>query len=225
MFKSTSSAVWLGRQKERKVLELCKGHLDRVVKTVAGMRKTVYAFCDLDASKVNGAFEEVFKDEREADKLKREILDELSKGMFHPINREEIIRLILTAEDVADNAKAASRKLNLIPPKKISMRLRSNLKEFSDNLLKIANLTGDVFKALKKPSETLARAQAVEEMEEKIDDFLAEVMLPEVLAFCNRLRNVCIPLMLMETIENMENVADRCEDVADIMRWIAISSA
>jgi predicted phosphate transport protein (TIGR00153 family) len=218
--------VWLGRQKERKVLELCKEHLDRVVKTVTGMRKTVYAFCDLDASKVNGAFKEVFKDEREADELKREILDELSKGIFHPINREEIIRLILTAEDVADNAKAASRKLNLIPPKKISMHLRSKLKEFSDNLLKIANLTGDVFKALiKKPSETLARAQAVEEMEEKIDDFLAEVMLPAVLVFCNRLRNVWIPLMLMETIENMENVADRCEDVADIMRWIAISSA
>ncbi len=226
MFKSTSSAVWLGRQKERKVLGFCKNHLGIVVKTVAGMRKTIYAFCDLDARKASIAYKEVFKEEREADKVKRGILKELSKGIFHPINREEIIRLILTAEDVADNAKAASRKLNFIPPKKLGESLRGRLKEFSDNLLRIAELTRDVFETLiKKPSKTLALAQAVEEMEEKIDDFRAEVMLPEILAFCDRSRSLGISLMLREIIDNMENVADRCEDVSDIMRGIAVSFA
>lgn len=225
VFKSTSSTVWLGRQKERKVLEFCKKHLNIVVKTVAGMRKTIYAFCDLDTGKANSAFKEVFREEREADEIKRKILEELSKGVFHPINREEIIRLILTAEDVADNAKAASRKLNFIPPKKLGESLRGRLKEFSDNLLIIAELTRDVFESLiKKPGKALTLAQAVEEMEEKIDDFRAEVMLPEILAFCDRSRSVSISLMLREIIDNMENVADRCEDVSDIMRGIAVSS-
>jgi hypothetical protein len=217
--------VWLGRRKERKVLESCKEHLGIVVKTVAGMRKTVYAFCDLNARNVTSAFKEVFREEREADKIKREILEELSKGIFHPINREEIIRLILTAEDVADNAKAASRKLNFISPKKLGESLRGKLKEFSDDLLKIAQLTRDVFESLiKRPDKALTLAQAVEEMEEKIDDFRAEVMLPEILAFCDRSKSVSISLMLREIIDNMENVADRCEDVSDIMRGIAVSS-
>lgn len=225
VFKSTSSAVWLGRQKERKVLDFCKKHLSIVVKIVAGMRKTIYAFCDLEVEKANSAFKEVFREEREADDIKREILEELSKGVFHPINREEIIRFIQTAEDVAGNAKAASRKLNFIPPKKLGESLRGRLKEFSDNLLRIAELTRDVFELLtKKPSEALTLAQAVEEMEEKIDDFLAEVILPEILAFCDRSKSVSTSLMLWEIIDNMENVADRCEDVSDIMRGIAVSS-
>jgi len=225
VFKSTSSAVWLGRQKERKVLDFCKKHLGIVVKIVAGMRKTIYAFCDLEVENANSAFKEVFREEREADDIKREILEELSKGVFHPINREEIIRFIQTAEDVAGNAKAASRKLNFIPPKKLGESLRGRLKEFSDNLLRIAELTRDVFELLtKKPSEALTLAQAVEEMEEKIDDFLAEVILPEILAFCDRSRSVSTSLMLWEIIDNMENVADRCEDVSDIMRGIAVSS-
>jgi len=226
VFKSTSTAVWMGRRRERKILEFCREHLNKIVETVAGMRKTVYAFGDLDTLKMNSAFREVFAMEREADEAKRGILEELSRGVFHPINREEIIRLILTAEDVADNAKEASRKLNFIPPRKLGKGLRKNLKDFSDSLLEGAKLTNDAFKALmEKPSEVLGLTQAVEAVEEKIDDFRVEVMMPEVLAFCDQSRSVGISLMLKEVIDNMENVADLCEDVADIIRGIAISIA
>lgn len=225
VFRSGSSTVWLGKEKEKRILETCGKHLSEIVKTVAGMRKTVYAFHDLDTKSVKEAFNEVFAREREADGIKRKIIEELSKGIFHPIDREEIVRLILTAEDVADNAKEAARKLSFILPKKISKNLRKGLKDFSDGVHKTAELTSSTFKMLmEKPNEALKLADLVEKAEEKMDDLRAGLLV-SALTFCDRSKSAGTSLMLKEIIDNMENVADRCEDVADVIRGIAISGA
>ncbi|MBS7621781.1 DUF47 family protein, partial [Candidatus Bathyarchaeota archaeon] len=42
---------------------------------------------------------------------KEEIISEISRGPFHPIDREDIIELVLTIDDIAANLKSASRKL------------------------------------------------------------------------------------------------------------------
>jgi len=225
MFRSTSSAVWLGRRKERKVLESCKEHFNLILKTVEGMRKTAHAFHDLDTKGVKNAFKEVFAREREADDVKRKIIGELSKGIFHPINREEIMRLTLTAEDVADNSKEAARKLGFVLPKKISKNLRKGLKDFSDGVYKTAESTNNTFKMLmEKPNEALKLADLVEKAEEKMDDLRGELLV-SVLTFCDRSKMAGASLMLKEVIDNMENAADRCEDVADVIRGIAVSIA
>lgn len=225
MFKSTSSAVWLGRQKERGVLKQCGEHLDMVVETITGMRKNIHAFCDRDAKAIKASLKEVFDKERGADEVKRRILEELSKGVFHPINRDEIIRLVLTADDIATNAKATTRRLKLIPPEKIDGGLREGLREFSDSLLKMAALLRETFAALlKEPKAAIRLADEVERMEEKIDDFRMERILPKVVAWSDKLEKPGLSSMLKDVVDHMENVADRCEDVADVVRGIAISS-
>jgi len=226
MFKSTSSAVWLGREREKAILELCRQHMAKIVETVNQMGENVHAFCDMDAKRAEDAFKRVFKVEREADDTKRRILDELSKGIFHPINRDEIIRLVLTADDIATNAKATTRRLRLIPPRKLDKRLKGRLREFSDTLLEIAKLLGKSFEALpKEPGEARKLADEVERLEEKIDDFRMESMMPEVVAWGDRSGRSGLSLMLKDVIDHMEDIADRCEDVADVIRGIAISHA
>jgi len=51
----------------------------------------------------------VFESERKADDIKRRIIRELSEEFVHPIDREELIRLILATDDIATFAKEASR--------------------------------------------------------------------------------------------------------------------
>ena len=225
-FKSTSSFVWLGREKERKILELCRSHIQKVVEVVEGMHKTFHSFKNLNQDEVEKNFKEVFEKEREADEIKRGILEELSKGLFHPINREEIIRLILTVDDVAAYAKAVSRKLALIPPNKLNASLREILKVFADNLLKITYEMSSAFQALtENPSEAVKASNKVESLEEKIDDFRVESIMPEFLSWCEQLKSISLCMILKEIIDGMENLADRCEDVADVIRDIAISYA
>jgi len=225
-FKSTSSFLWLGREKERKILELCRSHIQKVVEVVEGMHTTFHSLEKLNQLEIEKNFKDVFEKEREADEIKRGILRELSKGIFHPINREEIIRLILTVDDIAAYAKAASRKLALIPPDKLNASLREILKVFADNLLKITYEVNIAFQALtENPSKAIEASNKVENLEEKIDDFRVESVIPEFLSWCEELKNISLCIILKEIIDGMENLADRCEDVADVIRDIAISYA
>jgi uncharacterized protein Yka (UPF0111/DUF47 family) len=80
------------------------------VSTVSALRDLVYAVCDGNFDEADRIFKIIFQRERDADDVKEKILDELSKGPFHPADKEEILHLILTADDIASNAKSAGRK-------------------------------------------------------------------------------------------------------------------
>ncbi len=216
--------TWMGESRERKILEICDEHIKKIVKTVAGMNKAVQAFCDLNAKKRDEGFQEAFKSERDADVIKRNILEELSKGIFHPINREEIIRLTMTADEIAANAKAAARKLKYIDAKKLSSDLKKTMRIYSTAVLEATIRTHETFISLKKdPKAAIILSHEVEKMEEKIDDLRAEKLIPGLLKWYKKVKDIGQSLLMKEIAENMENIADLCEDVSDIIRSIAIS--
>lgn len=224
--KSTSSLIWLGKQKEKEAFKLCEEHMNKIVATIVGLKKIVYAFCESDATKMNSAFAEVSDREKEADEIKRKIIEELSKGIFHPINREEIIRLILTADDIATNAEAATRRLKLIPIGKLNKPIKAGLKTMSDKLVSIVEVVSKAIRMLtKNPHDAIELANETERIEEDIDDFRRDQLVPKLVALLNRCKTIGFCMMLKETIDKMEDVADRCEDVADVIRGIAISQA
>lgn len=221
---SRGPLTWIGEAREKKILEIFDQHIKKIVETVVSMDKAVQAFCNLDIKRAGEGFQEAFKSEREADVFKRKILEELSKGIFHPINRDEIIRLTMTADEIAANAKAVAKKLSYIDPQRLHMELRQIMKSFSTELVKISNRTYDAFTALMKdPNSAIAISQEVERLEENIDDFRAEQLIPETLVWYRHIEDVGLALLLKEITDNMENVADICEDVSDIIRSIAIS--
>jgi len=198
--------------------------MQKIMAVVEEMYKTFSLFHELDRKGVEENFRKVFEYERQADEVKRSILDELSKGVFHPINREEIIRLIMTADDIAAHAKASTRKLNFIPPEKLTENLREAMKTFAVNLVKITEGVNNAFNALEHdPKMAIQASQKVETMEEKIDDFRIESVIPEFLLWCSKSKDVGLCLLLKETLDGMENCADRCEDLADVIRDIALS--
>jgi len=46
-------------------------------------------------------FDAIESVEKEADDIKRKLIAELSSGIFHPIDRETILRLVLSSDDIA----------------------------------------------------------------------------------------------------------------------------
>ena len=215
---------WMGEAREKAVLDICNDHIRKVVDTVVSMDKALQGFCNLDRKKVDEGFKEAFKNEREADEVKRKILEELSRGIIHPINRDDIIKLTTMADDVAENAKAAARKLRYVDPKKLSKELRRLISVFSKELTGIVDRTHEAFIALRKdPKSAIILSREVERLEEKIDDLRAEKLIPELMKFYRRINDIGLALLLKEITDNMENVADYCENVSDIVRYISIS--
>lgn len=224
MFKSGHISVWLSRKKEREILGECKLHADAIVATVAEMKKVVYSFCEDDLEGVKRNFGMVFKQERDADNLKREILDKLSTGPFHPITREEVIRVVLTADDVAANAKSAARKISASSSRILPDEIKDGLRGLADMDVRIAEKMRKAFiKLLEDPRAAIEVTNEVERMEEEIDDFRVSLV-EKILKFGDTAKSISAWLMLKEAVENMEDVADRSEDVADVIRSIAILS-
>jgi predicted phosphate transport protein (TIGR00153 family) len=224
MFKSGHISVWLSRKKEREILGECKLHADAIVATVAEMKKVVYSFCEDDLAGAKRNFEMVFKQERDADNLKREILDKLSTGPFHPITREEVVRVVLTADDVAANAKSAARKITASSSRVLPDEIKDGLRVLADMDVEIAEKMREAFiKLLEDPRAAIEVTNEAERMEEEIDDFRVSLV-EKILKFGDTAKSISAWLMLKEAVENMEDVADRSEDVADVIRSIAILS-
>jgi len=214
--------VWLSRREEKKVLNLCKKHLDKTVETVKAMARVVHSFCDKDFNALEVHYQKTFDSEREADNIKRQILHDVSKGPLHPIDREEIIRLILTADDIAENAKSGARKLRLTSKENLTNEIKINLKEMADRCVEIVEKVRIAFIALSKGVDAaIKEANEVELLEESIDEFRIG-LIKLVLKYGDETKKIGSWLMLLNAIENMEEVADHSEDVADVIRSIAI---
>jgi predicted phosphate transport protein (TIGR00153 family) len=216
--------LWIGKSRETEVLERCDEHMKKVVETVEAMNRAFQHACSLKEKEAKKAFWEAFKREKEADKAKKEILEDLSKKIFQPLNRDEIVRLVMTTDDVASNAKAAARKLTFLNLKELTPELRKLLSHFSSRVLEISKTTYKNFLALiQNPSSAIKVSHEVERIEEEIDDFRGEKLIPKLLEWQNRNRSVGSSLLLKEIADNLEEVADRCEDVSDLIRYIALS--
>ncbi|MCX8204134.1 MAG: DUF47 family protein [Candidatus Nezhaarchaeota archaeon] len=224
MIRTTSLFAWLGRERERRVLGRAKEHMKYVVEVVRALREAAYAFCRGDREGVEKWFNEVFKAERKADELKRGIIEDMASQLFHPIDRDEITRLVLVIDDVASNAKGAGSRMMFMEPKVEDEDVANGLLKIADSLVTIAEEALNAVSLLvESPKEALKGADRVERLEEMIDDVRRE-LLKRILRMGDVLgpsRLVC----LKEIVDSMENVADRCEDVADLVRSLAVLSA
>jgi predicted phosphate transport protein (TIGR00153 family) len=216
-------AIWFGKQREKEVMRLCIVHADKILNTVMHMKEVVYSFCDNDIEAAKGAFQQVFDSEREADVMKRRILEELSKGPFLPIDREDVMRLVMTADDVGANAKSASRKINFSSSMDFGDFVKAGLKELADMLVEIVSKMKEAIEVLLRDTKEATKlADELEALEEKIDDHRVELLV-KIMKIGDRTESFSSWLMLKEAVENMENVADRSEDVADVIRIMAVS--
>jgi len=219
-----NSFKWVGWRREREVFKIYQQHLDKIISTVKALRNLIEVFSKCEVEKLNEAFNDVFNLEREADDIKERIIVELSKGPFHPIDREDIMRLILTSDDIAAHAKAASRKLLLVDPCVVPEDIRKRLITLVDMSLKaLMHLKHSVDNLIKNPKEAISEAEKVERMEEEVDEFRVNLII-DILKWGDTINKFSRCLVLKEAVENIENMTDRMEDTADVVRGLAITS-
>jgi len=216
--------TWLAKGREKRIMELCEKHLEEIVETVKETERVYEAFLEKDMRGVEEAYKKVFSQEREADELKRQILEELSAGIFHPIDRDEIVRLVMVVDEIAANAKAAAGKLRYLPPRKVCRELREILRSFASKDLEATQKLREAFDAVMKGSPSaLALSHQVEEKEEEVDEFRQTKLFPKLLKWHRAIKDTGMSFILEKMLENLENVADLCEDASDILRCMAVS--
>jgi predicted phosphate transport protein (TIGR00153 family) len=219
LFKGNPS-IWMGKQREKDMLRLTEKHLRKIISLAIALKDFIRAFSEGSTEDMEKTFKEIFRLEREADDEKENIIVELSKGPFHPMDREDIMRLVLTVDDVAANIKAASTKLLYVDPANIPDNVRKDVAELVDMVYNIVMSFADALQGLVEGSkDVLKLAEKVERKEETIDEFRLALM-ARILEWGEKSKRISALLMLKEAVENLESASDCTEDAANIIRGI-----
>ncbi len=199
-------------------------HLEKVISTVEALKGMVYDYSSLDKFGLQAYFDEINRNEHEADKIKREIMRQLRLGLLHPLDREDILRLVTTADGIAAYSKATARRI--VVYRRLGFEIPEDiyveLKRIMDKTLEASRSLYNAVRGLNESvDESLLLVEDVEEKEEEIDELRMDAL--------EKLFNLCVDrfdarcMLLKEIIDDMENISDRCEDTGDVVRIIAVS--
>jgi predicted phosphate transport protein (TIGR00153 family) len=162
----------------------------------------------------------VASSEREADVLRRKVMDEISTGELSPTDREDLMGLVKRVDMVADWNRESTRILGAIPMEYVPNTIKT---EFSDMIKGVKacviSLQKCVNKMMTRSEEALQAADEVEREEEKVDDIheKARVLLGE-----EDISRAGVAVLISQLFEAMEMIADSCEDVCDQVRVIMV---
>jgi predicted phosphate transport protein (TIGR00153 family) len=219
--------AWIARRRESEILEREVRHLTHIREVAEWSLRLVEALSRGDRGGVEEAYRRVKEAERSADAVKDRIIEELASGLFHPIDREELLRLVLVSDDIADHLNAGSRRLLLHSrtrgpeiPREIVEGLRRMAEIARESIDKLLEAIGEL---RRNPKRSIELAREVERLEEEADEVRSNAE-EHAIEWCNQHRQPGACVIVAKAIESYETATDKCEDTADVVRSIAILS-
>lgn len=211
---------WFERRRETKALTTIQQHLALTTSIVEDLEKAVTAAIKNDFKEMHECIERVASNEREADALRRKVMDEVSRGELPPTAREDIMHLVKRVDMVADWSRESTRVLSALPLEHVPTSIKGEFTEMAKNVKDCAVLLQTcVNKIMTKPEEALQAADAVERKEEKIDDLHERA---RVLLGKENIPKAGVAVLIGQLFEALEMIADSCEDACDQVRVIII---
>jgi predicted phosphate transport protein (TIGR00153 family) len=211
---------WFAKRKETKALEAIQRHLSLTTGIVGDLEKAIRAAIDDDAEEMRNCVQRVTSSEREADALRRKVMDEISTGELSPVDREDLMNLVKRVDMVADWSRESTRILGAIPMEEVPNSIKDELIKMVESVNECtASLQKCVNKMMTNAEEALQAADMVEREEEKVDDTHEKA---RVLLGKEDLPKAGVAILVSQLFEAMEMIADSCEDACDQIRVIVI---
>jgi len=211
---------WFAKRKETKALTTVQRHLALTTGIVEDLEKAIRAAIKGDLKEMQTCIERVANSEKEADRLRRNVIDEISTGELSPTDREDLMDLVKRVDMVADWSRESTRILGAIPMeyvptpiKDASIEMVVSVKQCTISLQKCVN------KMMTRPEEALQAADAVEREEEKVDDIHEKA---RILLGKEDVLRAGIAVLIGQLFEAIEMIADSCEDACDQVRVITV---
>ena len=216
--------TWLTMRRKTKAIDMARRHVTKVVDTVVELNNTVIAASmgrNIEAEK---CISRLFSNEEEADALRRRISEELTKGEISAKEREDLMRLTIEIDNIADCAKDAARNILILMRQPVPKEIWRGFQKISESAVACVLTLSDGINMLEKDlDETMKRILEVERLEHQVDDERHSVQLL-FLEFADQL-NAPTLLLLDDALHFMEGVTDHCEDTGDVIRMLVIHEA
>lgn len=217
----SKSYAWFERRRRTKALDLAQEQITKALDTVTLLNLGMQKMAENNRKEAMQHIENIFKVEKEVDRLRTEVFKELSKGVaLFAEYREDLMHLVKRLDTLADHVKDAGRCIKMLEDAKIPKELWENTAHTTALLVDCAQaLRGSIEKIAVDPSAAINGAKKVEEIEKKIDD---DYLKTKAL-FIKYGKEMDSGSMVIfdDLVEFIEHAADMCADTADYIVILA----
>ncbi|MEZ0393653.1 MAG: DUF47 family protein [Desulfurococcaceae archaeon] len=197
-------------------------HAEEAVKSVESLSRLYAMLAGGDVEGASREYAVLNGAEHRADEIKRQILSYITGLHLDPDYKENIMKLVMTVDDVAGLAKASAKRLLSVGKSgvRIGEPYASGLGKMIGESLAAARELAKVVSTLGTSEEFQSVARSVEESEKRVDDERLK-LLEHLYNECARsLGPACV--MLPGIIDDVESITDKCEDAVAILRFMAL---
>jgi predicted phosphate transport protein (TIGR00153 family) len=213
---------WFVRRKKSKVLELADKQMILAIDTVVELEKSINAASKGNKQKTISSFKKLSKIEHEIDGLRRIVFEELTRGSLQSKDREDIMHLVKRLDEMADHVKDASRAVVLLIEVEVPKEMWDQFGKTANDLVECATTLRESIEQLGINSQkAMELAKQIDEIEGKVDEKYLESK--AMLLKHSKEIDAATILILKDLIEEMEHVADSCDDTADYVRILTVS--
>jgi predicted phosphate transport protein (TIGR00153 family) len=155
--------------------------------------------------------------EKEADEVRRILIDELNRTFITPIDREDIFSLSRTIDDVLDYVYSTVNEMRIlkVQPTPYMGRIASLLREAGGELaLAVQRLK-------EHPSVATDHAQRAKALENRVEDVYREAI-ADLFNGPEDVQHIVQMLKMREVYRHLSNAADRGDEAANVIADIVV---
>lgn len=161
--------------------------------------------------------EQLSMKEKEADEVRRILIDELNRTFVTPYDREDIFTLSRTIDDVLDYANSTVSEMEIlnVKPTLYLQRIASLLKdaayEINQAVLRLKN----------HPGVAIDHAQRAKALENRVEQVYREAI-ADLFSGPENIQHVVEMLKMREVYRHLSNAADRGDEAANVIADIVV---
>lgn len=213
---------WFAQRRKSKVLEIADRQMTLAIDTVVELEKSINAALKGEQKKATESIERLSATEHEIDELRRIVFEELTRGSLPSKDREDIMHLVKRLDVMADHVKDASRAVLVLLEAKVPKEMWEQFVETAKDLVDCATTLRKAIEKLgTNPVEATELAKKIDQIEHRVDE--KYVKSKSLLLKHSNKMNAATILLLKDLIEEMEHVADACDDTADYVRILSVA--
>ena len=202
-------------RREAQFLELFNQHAAHIVEGSRELAAMLGAFTDLEAHA-----QRIDTAERAADKVTHEVVRLLHKGFLTPFDRDQILDLINTLDDILDLTQDVAESVALYDLKRITPET-TQLAEMCRMSCERVQAAVGLLNHVKQPEAIFKCCEEIDRLESDADRVL-RAALSKLFREESDLKQV---MKLRVIYDLLESITDRCEDAANVIEGIALENS
>ena len=207
-------------QAKRKAIAVLQDEINRILNAGRVLSTLPRMLVNKDTAGVKDSLDQISSIEEEVENLRRKITRDVSDVGGLIINRENLLNTSYTMDEIAGYITGIAFKLSSIKPATLkTSKLDKELTELIELVVDEIYKLNEIIRSLNTDSaKSIELAQDTQKIEREIDIKYRQMVLKSL-----DISTTKEMLLMKDTIEGIEEMADKCQEVSDSFILLALS--